>query len=164
MPISSIKLKSTTTPPFTYPFSSSASDSPSPGTDSVELPTCPVCLELLDSRITGLVQIMCQHNYHCQCLLKWGDSRSVQCCAVDPHRGDQGSHGIGLSLLWRIVPRCPVCRSTNARQRRNTITSESSDSKCSTCQSPSNLWICVICGNVGWCVHPSSLPGSGSVR
>ncbi|KWU42378.1 zf-UBP-domain-containing protein, partial [Rhodotorula sp. JG-1b] len=119
VPISSIKLKSTTTPPFTYPFSSSASDSPLPGTDPVELPTCPVCLELLDSRVTGLVQIMCQHNYHCQCLLKWGDSR------------------------------CPVCRSTNARQRRNTITSETSESKCSTCQSPSNLWICVICGNVG---------------
>ncbi|GAA5874712.1 hypothetical protein JCM3774_004790 [Rhodotorula dairenensis] len=116
--ISSIKLKTTTTPPFTYPFSS-ALEPTSPGSDPVELPTCPVCLELLDSRVTGLVQIMCQHSYHCQCLLKWGDSR------------------------------CPVCRSTNARQRRNTVTSETSDAKCSTCQSPSNLWICVICGNVG---------------
>ncbi|GAA5990200.1 hypothetical protein JCM10908_005872 [Rhodotorula pacifica] len=121
VPISSIKLKSTTTPPFTYPYSSATTEPTSPGSsaDPVELPTCPVCLELLDSRVTGLVQIMCQHSYHCQCLLKWGDSR------------------------------CPVCRSTNARQRRNTVTSETSDAKCSTCQSPSNLWICVICGNVG---------------
>lgn len=86
VPISSIKLKSTTTPPFTYPFSSSATESPLPGTDPVELPTCPVCLELLDSRVTGLVQIMCQHNYHCQCLLKWGDSRSVRCAPLSPFR------------------------------------------------------------------------------
>ncbi|BGP56665.1 hypothetical protein JCM8202v2_004295 [Rhodotorula sphaerocarpa] len=118
VPISSIKLKSTTTPPFTYPQCSSPEPF-YPSAESVELPTCPVCLELLDSRVTGLVQILCQHSYHCQCLLKWGDSR------------------------------CPVCRSTNARQRRNTVTSEKTDARCSSCQSPSNLWICVICGNVG---------------
>ncbi|KAJ8293984.1 RING finger protein ETP1 [Rhodotorula toruloides] len=116
--ISAAKLKSTSTPPFTFPTSSASSDgAPS---DAVELPTCPVCLEILDSRVTGLVQTFCGHTHHCNCLLKWGDSR------------------------------CPVCRSTNARQRRNTVTAtEAADSKCAVCQSPSNLWICVICGNVG---------------
>ncbi|GAA5914621.1 hypothetical protein JCM6882_001219 [Rhodosporidiobolus microsporus] len=136
--LSSIKLKSTTTPPFTFPFSpsdlSSAPSSPSllgggGGIHdlAIELPTCPVCLETLDSRVSGLVQIPCSHSYHCSCLLKWGDSR------------------------------CPVCRSTNARTRRPTLTSTpssgpsgaDSDSKCAVCQSPSNLWVCVICGNVG---------------
>ncbi|GAA6003607.1 hypothetical protein JCM10207_003506 [Rhodosporidiobolus poonsookiae] len=119
--LSSIKLKSTSSPPFTFPYSSSSiATSPSSSEkELVELPTCPVCLEVLDSRITGLVQILCQHSYHCSCLLKWGDSR------------------------------CPVCRSTNARARRNTISESTPDAKCTVCSSPSNLWICVICGHVG---------------
>ncbi|GAA5841005.1 hypothetical protein JCM11251_006781 [Rhodosporidiobolus azoricus] len=136
--LSSIKLKSTTIPPFTFPYSPSeiASAPPSPSLrgaggsskEPVELPTCPVCLETLDSRVSGLVQIPCSHSYHCSCLLKWGDSR------------------------------CPVCRSTNARTRRPTLPSSSNpnssssadpDAKCAVCQSPSNLWVCVICANVG---------------
>ncbi|GAA5889643.1 hypothetical protein JCM5296_002418 [Sporobolomyces johnsonii] len=115
--ISSIKLKTSSHPPFTFPVSPSDVANPA-GSEMVELPTCPICLERLDVKVSGLVQIMCQHSYHCSCLLKWGDSR------------------------------CPVCRSTNARTRRNSLSSPP-DSKCAVCQSPSNLWICVICGNVG---------------
>ncbi|GAA5852338.1 hypothetical protein JCM8547_006745 [Rhodosporidiobolus lusitaniae] len=117
--LSSIKLKTTSTPPFTFPYSPSDLSTSDSGKDLIELPTCPVCLETLDPKVSGLVQIPCQHSYHCSCLLKWGDSR------------------------------CPVCRATNARVRRNTITSETTDSKCSVCSSGSNLWICVLCGNVG---------------
>ena len=40
-----------------------------------ELPTCPVCLERMDSAVTGLVTVPCSHTFHCQCLSKWGDSR-----------------------------------------------------------------------------------------
>jgi BRCA1-associated protein len=40
-----------------------------------ELPTCPVCLERMDSNITGLLTILCQHTFHCYCLSKWGDGR-----------------------------------------------------------------------------------------
>lgn len=47
-------------------------------TDVYELPTCPVCLERMDSAVTGLVTVPCSHTFHCQCLSKWGDSRSVQ--------------------------------------------------------------------------------------
>ncbi|BGP17838.1 hypothetical protein JCM10213v2_005880 [Rhodosporidiobolus nylandii] len=101
--LSSIKLKSTSTPPFTFPYTpadlSSPSSSSASGATEVELPSCPVCLETLDARVSGLVQIPCQHSYHCSCLLKWGDSR------------------------------CPVCRATNARTgRRNTLTSSNSTS------------------------------------
>ncbi|GAA5940222.1 hypothetical protein JCM10213_008362 [Rhodosporidiobolus nylandii] len=132
--LSSIKLKSTSTPPFTFPYTpadlSSPSSSSASGATEVELPSCPVCLETLDARVSGLVQIPCQHSYHCSCLLKWGDSR------------------------------CPVCRATNARTgRRNTLTSSNSTSaaaggdgkenKCAVCQSPSNLWLCVLCGHAG---------------
>lgn len=117
--ISSIKLKSTTTPPFTFPYSTDIDPAARP-TDAVEIPTCPVCLERLDSSVTGVVQIVCSHSYHCSCLLKWGDSR------------------------------CPVCRQTqvNARTRSRTLTSPPA-SNCSVCQSASNLWACLICGNVG---------------
>lgn len=41
-----------------------------------ELPTCPVCLERMDSAQTGLVTVPCAHTFHCMCLSKWGDSRS----------------------------------------------------------------------------------------
>ena len=40
-----------------------------------ELSTCPVCLERMDSAVTGLVTVPCSHTFHCQCLSKWGDSR-----------------------------------------------------------------------------------------
>ncbi|ORY69163.1 hypothetical protein BCR35DRAFT_354712 [Leucosporidium creatinivorum] len=124
VPISSIQLKSSSNPPFTFPSTPQIDESQSKASE-VELPTCPICLERLDVQISGLVQILCQHSYHCSCLLKWGDSR------------------------------CPVCRSTNSRARRGTVGAASAPpnqavaSTCAVCQSPSNLWICVICGNVG---------------
>ncbi|GAA5900606.1 hypothetical protein JCM8208_000545 [Rhodotorula glutinis] len=125
--ISSVKLKATSTPPFTFPSCAGAGETgaasppvdPVSGRELVELPTCPVCLDTLDARANGgLVSVLCGHSFHCSCLLRWRDSR------------------------------CPVCRYSNARQRRNTVY-EANDAKCAVCQSPSNLWICVICGNVG---------------
>ncbi|KAI0705156.1 BRCA1-associated protein 2-domain-containing protein [Cytidiella melzeri] len=113
--------------------------------DIYELPTCPVCLERMDSAVTGLVTVPCSHTFHCSCLSKWGDSR------------------------------CPVCRysqtllsshPTSANTSRSSVPipfaspSSSSTSHCSSCPAPSpgspalsssssNLWICLICGNIG---------------
>ncbi|KAF9480521.1 zf-UBP-domain-containing protein [Pholiota conissans] len=96
-----------------------------------ELPTCPVCLERMDSAVTGLITVPCSHTFHCACLSKWGDSR------------------------------CPVCRySQNLLSSHPTTSSStrtipfanptsSSQSSCSSCASTTNLWICLICGNVG---------------
>ena len=42
-----------------------------------ELPTCPVCLERMDSAVTGLVTVPCSHTFHCACLSKWGGGRYV---------------------------------------------------------------------------------------
>ncbi|KAJ1958268.1 hypothetical protein GGI12_004778, partial [Dipsacomyces acuminosporus] len=47
--------------------------------DANELPTCPVCLERLDSSTTGLLTILCQHTFHCRCLAKWGDGNCPVC-------------------------------------------------------------------------------------
>lgn len=167
--ISSIKLKATSDPPFTFPYAggeaggaASPQVDPVSGRELVELPTCPVCLDTLDARANGgLVSVLCGHSFHCSCLLRWRDSRCVSRPSslsrtsaratnlrADVSRGQRGVHSRSLAPCVR---RCPVCRYSNARQRRNTV-SETSDAKCAVCQSPSNLWICVICGNVGWCV------------
>ncbi|RDB23862.1 RING finger protein ETP1 [Hypsizygus marmoreus] len=82
-----------------------------------ELPTCPVCLERMDSAITGLITVPCSHTFHCTCLSKWGDSR------------------------------CPVSRSAIAIPFANPSTPMLS--ACSSCSSTTNLWICLICGNIG---------------
>ncbi|KAH4006177.1 hypothetical protein HBI56_023320 [Parastagonospora nodorum] len=86
----------------------------------VELPTCPVCLERMDET-TGLLTILCQHVFHCACLEKW--------------------RGSG----------CPVCRYTqnDAFTSNRGADGEAPDNECSVCGSTENLWICLICGNIG---------------
>ncbi|KAI9664676.1 MAG: hypothetical protein M1821_006123 [Bathelium mastoideum] len=88
----------------------------------VELPTCPVCLERMDET-TGLLTILCQHVFHCVCLEKW--------------------RGSG----------CPVCRYTQndamTGLRGHALPGEIPDNECSVCGTTANLWICLICGNVG---------------
>ncbi|KAI9700050.1 MAG: hypothetical protein M1836_002584 [Candelina mexicana] len=91
-------------------------------TSLIELPTCPVCLERMDDT-TGLFTILCQHVFHCTCLQKW--------------------RGSG----------CPVCRFTHAGEvgisKRRCEVDADIEKECSACGSDSNLWICLICGNVG---------------
>jgi BRCA1-associated protein len=81
---------------------------------------------------TGLLTILCQHVFHCACLQKW--------------------RGTG----------CPVCRHTNpslaaSQPPSNPYQYDSSNppfgsgeaSLCSVCDCTDDLWICLICGNVG---------------
>ena len=91
----------------------------------IELPTCPVCLERMDES-TGLLTILCQHVFHCSCLQKW--------------------RGSG----------CPVCRYTQddlglGKRTYNSLSNgeDAGLNECSVCHSDANLWICLICGNVG---------------
>lgn len=87
---------------------------------SVELPMCPVCLERMDSETTGLITIPCQHTFHCHCLDAWKNSK------------------------------CPVCRYSSFRSTRDSLIKKAGDSpKCTICGDKSNLWICLICGNIG---------------
>ncbi|KAL1390776.1 BRCA1-associated protein 2-domain-containing protein [Phyllosticta capitalensis] len=94
---------------------------PPPTSSLVELPTCPVCLERMDET-TGLLTILCQHVFHCACLEKW--------------------RGSG----------CPVCRYTQNDSlllKGNTSDGEAPENECSVCGTDANLWICLICGNIG---------------
>lgn len=86
----------------------------------VELPTCPVCLERMDET-TGLLTILCQHVFHCACLEKW--------------------RGSG----------CPVCRYTqnDAFTWQGGLDGDAPENMCKDCGATENLWICVICGNIG---------------
>ncbi|KAL4943052.1 hypothetical protein BDV06DRAFT_148853 [Aspergillus oleicola] len=88
----------------------------------IELPTCPVCLERMDE-ITGLLTIICQHVFHCTCLQKWKGSG------------------------------CPVCRYTQDDFRKTSqalpFDENNAEAECSVCHSDVNLWVCLICGNVG---------------
>ncbi|KAF8817504.1 BRCA1-associated protein [Phlegmacium glaucopus] len=99
-----------------------------------ELPTCPVCLERMDSAITGLITVPCSHTFHCMCLSKWGDSRCPVC------RYSQtllSSHPSSLASA-RSSHSIPFANPTFPSQ-----------SVCSCCSSTTNLWICLICGNIG---------------
>ncbi|KAI0305901.1 hypothetical protein B0F90DRAFT_1694372 [Multifurca ochricompacta] len=98
-----------------------------------ELPTCPVCLERMDSAVTGLVTVPCSHTFHCECLSKWGDSR------------------------------CPVCRYSQTLRTSHPSSANTARSApipfadpsapalstCADCDSTTSLWICLICGNIG---------------
>ncbi|RDW81066.1 putative RING and UBP finger domain protein [Aspergillus mulundensis] len=86
----------------------------------IELPTCPVCLERMDET-TGLLTIICQHVFHCTCLQKWKGSG------------------------------CPVCRYTqdDFRKTSQSLPFDDENVECSVCHSDVNLWVCLICGNVG---------------
>ena len=106
-------------PPLTSASRSSKPVAP-PTPALIELPTCPVCLERMDES-TGLLTILCQHVFHCSCLQKW--------------------RGSG----------CPVCRYTqdDLSRRVHLAGDEPALNECSICRSEANLWVCLICGNVG---------------
>eukprot|EP01122_Echinamoeba_exundans_P013362 TRINITY_DN5827_c0_g1_i2.p1 TRINITY_DN5827_c0_g1~~TRINITY_DN5827_c0_g1_i2.p1 ORF type:complete len:509 (+),score=108.60 TRINITY_DN5827_c0_g1_i2:48-1574(+) len=83
-----------------------------PSEGQAELPTCPVCLERLDASESGVLTILCQHAFHCRCLIGWKEEN-----------------------------RCPVCRYVQQPTGKET--------RCTKCGESSNLWICLVCGNVG---------------
>ncbi|EER45373.1 RING-10 protein [Histoplasma capsulatum H143] len=87
----------------------------------IELPTCPVCLERMDET-TGLLTIICQHVFHCTCLQKWKGSG------------------------------CPVCRYTQeefGKRAAHAFDFDQGPAECRVCHSEVNLWLCLICGNIG---------------
>lgn len=101
-----------------WPLTHSSAGSSSSST--VEMPTCPVCLERMDASVTGLMTVTCQHTFHCSCLGKWTDSR------------------------------CPVCRYTQSRGGHSTLSHHRhEDEGCSICHTHADLWVCLICATAG---------------
>ena len=83
-----------------------------PQSDSVILPTCPVCIKRLDKSISGLNLINCRDLFH-------------SCCRENCRKLGQN---------------CAVCC---------LLYDETRTMDCRDCGSTENLWICLICGNLG---------------
>jgi BRCA1-associated protein len=80
---------------------------PKPPPGVTELPSCPVCLERLDSHVSGIVTTVCNHKFHNQCLRQWGDT-SCPVCRYCQHPTESTSHcaSCGSSTdLWI----CLIC-------------------------------------------------------
>lgn len=82
-----------------------------------QLPTCPMCLERIDSSITGIVLFFCNHtDTRCRCFSEWGE---IHCLVCDTARKAMNHANDGSNIACRL------------------------------CNCKSEIWICMLCGNVG---------------
>lgn len=112
---------------------------PPPTPDLIELPTCPVCLERMDDT-TGLLTILCQHVFHCSCLQKWKGAG----CPVCRHT-NTSNNLTSLYVSSNSSPTTPYDLEKSSAQPFGTNVAN----LCSICDCTEDLWICLICGNVG---------------
>ncbi|KAJ1728963.1 hypothetical protein LPJ61_003760 [Coemansia biformis] len=114
------------------------------GEREAELPTCPVCLERLDSSVSGLLTTMCRHMFHCSCLVRWGDGSCPVCrysqmsAFVDHERFQQAGPMPGLPFSG-VAGEPGAAREGDAAEQ----------SSCNVCGRTNDLWICLICGAIG---------------
>lgn len=129
-------------PPSTYSSRASALSGLLTGVeDPVELPTCPVCLERLDSSVTGLVTLPCAHTFDCDCLKKWGDSKCPVCRVS--HLLLSAQQGGKPSTRAAAAGGAGGASSAGARDQVTRLT------RCQVCDATEGNWICVVCGAVG---------------
>ncbi|CAO0790758.1 unnamed protein product [Mucor circinelloides] len=124
--VESVEYNPDTISPYTIPFTQHVDLE-----QDDSLSTCPVCLEPMDEKLTGLLTILCQHTFHCHCLSKWGDGSCPVCrYSQKPHRSIE---------------------TESAQNTDHTISMRdpNDESECATCHSTEHLWVCLICGNVG---------------
>ena len=114
--------------------SSSLRPFPPPTPNLIELPTCTICLERMDDT-TGLMTILCQHVFHCTCLQTWKGSGCPVCRATNPS---------GKSAAASADPYDPANPYTQPFGGGGAVSN-----LCSVCDCADDLWICLICGNVG---------------
>ncbi|SJX64246.1 uncharacterized protein SRS1_14895 [Sporisorium reilianum f. sp. reilianum] len=155
--ITSLTVSKHTSLPFSYPTLTNSDPWPlRPPTNTAnqlahELPTCPVCLERMDSSVTGLMTISCQHTFHCSCLSKWGESRCPVCRYSQT--GQPSAHH------RRRTPRSSMDPSTPSRNGNAGTADVDADSDaesdvdepscCAVCQTQQDLWVCLVCASVG---------------
>lgn len=121
---------------LTDPFTSSSET-------LLELPSCPVCLERMDSTISGLLTIPCQHTFHCLCLSKWKDDTCPICRYSNNFSNRQVRRTVRRML--NILPPPTTSGSTTL----SSLADSDERELCMECPADSGLWICLICGNIG---------------
>ncbi|GAK68045.1 zf-UBP-domain-containing protein [Moesziomyces antarcticus] len=150
--ITSLTVSKHTSLPFSYPTLTNSDPWPlrPPANASNhaghELPTCPVCLERMDSSVTGLMTISCQHTFHCSCLSKWGESRCPVC--------RYSQTGQASAQHRRRTPRTSMDPSTPSQGGRGEVESDDESdadepSCCAVCETQQDLWVCLVCASVG---------------
>uniref|UniRef100_A0A6B2L352 BRCA1-associated protein n=1 Tax=Arcella intermedia TaxID=1963864 RepID=A0A6B2L352_9EUKA len=89
-----------------------------PPSGQYELPHCTICLERLDATVSGLLTVICNHSFHCDCLLRWQEENICPVCRyMQTPRGDEsvcGSCGITDSL-WI----CLICGFVGCSRYKN---------------------------------------------
>ncbi|EGV66423.1 hypothetical protein CANTEDRAFT_100543 [Yamadazyma tenuis ATCC 10573] len=144
--------------PFTSPETKTSTDN----TTLVELPTCPVCLERMDAEVTGLLTIPCQHTFHCQCLSKWKDDTCPICRYSNNVSNQKVRRSIrrlsqyssarmqSVALPHSAAGGTSTTSESTTTGRSSLFDSVSEETEtCAECSTIDNLWICLICGNIG---------------
>ncbi|KAI7855335.1 BRCA1-associated protein 2-domain-containing protein [Circinella umbellata] len=140
--IQSVEMNSVLMPPYTFPF---VNDTTTIRRANDDTSICPVCLERMDEKVTGLLTILCQHTFHCYCLSKWGDGSCPVCRYSQKPVNDDD-----------VVPDDQQQSQQNPQQQQHQLSHQQQKqwsyreaNECSLCGSTENLWICLICGHIG---------------
>lgn len=141
-----------TAPATHHPIISTTSEKPMPPPtpDLQELPTCPVCLERMDSSVTGLLTIPCQHTFHCQCLTKWKDDSCPICrySSTRQHANNLRQRSSMRNTSNKNVNGSTSSSSGGAGGGNGAVGNVQQQDKCNICGIGDNLWICLVCGNI----------------
>lgn len=122
-----------------------------------ELPTCPVCLERMDSSITGIMTVSCQHSFHCECLSRWGDARCPVCRYSQNRSTKKGPASLLASArrnLHTLATQHDPSISLDAdvslddEEEEDAVDDEAA-TQCTVCGTTDDLWVCLICATVG---------------
>lgn len=125
----------------------------------LELPTCPVCLERLDSATSGIVTTLCGHNFDSACLSRWTSDQCPVCryTLVDEDAlmvGDEGDSeeageaAGGSSAAEGGGAAVSASASSTAGRHRGAAACESC-AAAGHSTARENVWMCLICGHLG---------------
>ncbi|TKY89643.1 hypothetical protein EX895_001428 [Sporisorium graminicola] len=152
--ITSLTVSKHTSLPFSYPTLTNSDPWPTNAANQSahELPTCPVCLERMDSSVTGLMTISCQHTFHCSCLSKWGESR-CPVCRYSQTGQPSAHHRRSRTPRSSMDPSTPSRNGNVGTADADANSDAESDvdepSCCAVCETQQDLWVCLVCASVG---------------
>jgi BRCA1-associated protein len=89
-----------------------------PPAGHTELPNCTICLEKLDATVSGLLTILCNHSFHCECLSRWKGENICPICRYTQTPGGEASVCSDCGIeenLWM----CVICGYVGCSRYKN---------------------------------------------